>query len=32
MSEAIHPLSTEFAAQANIKADEYKTMYEWLVT
>ncbi len=28
MSENIHPLSKEFAAQANINADQYETMYK----
>ena len=28
MSESIHPLSKEFAAQANINADQYEKMYQ----
>jgi acetyl-CoA synthetase len=28
MSNVVHPLSAEFAAQANINADQYKTMYK----
>jgi acetyl-CoA synthetase len=28
MSENIHPLSKEFAAQANINADQYEKMYK----
>ena len=28
MSESIHPLSKEFAAQANINADQYEKMYK----